>query len=129
VRHEQQQEGNIIIIIIIIIAVIAAAIAIPAGVYAASPLFINTMIDEPLPVAAGEDNVTEDNSMADKTGNSMMEKSLSGNFVGVGDGIHNAEGVVKVIPLDGSNNNNNILRLGDLLQVDKRAGPVRVPVD
>jgi flagellar basal body-associated protein FliL len=48
VRHEQQQEGNIIIIIIIIIAVIAAAIAIPAGVYAASPLFINTMIDEPL---------------------------------------------------------------------------------
>lgn len=125
-RHEQQQEGNIIIIII---AVIAAAIAIPAGVYAASPLFINTMIDEPLPVAAGEDNVTEDNSMADKTGNSMMEKSLSGNFVGVGDGIHNAEGVAKVIPLDGSNNNNNILRLGDLLQVDKRAGPVRVPVD
>jgi hypothetical protein len=88
------------------------------------------MIDEPLPVAAGEDNVTEDNSVADKTGDSMMEKSLSGNFVGVGDGIHNAEGVAKVIPLDGSNNNNNnILRLGDLLQVDKRAGPVRVPVD
>lgn len=123
-RHEQQQEGNIIII-----AVIAAAIAIPARVYAASPLFINTMIDEQLPVAAGEDNVTEDNSMADKTGDSMMEKSLSGNFVGVGDGIHNAEGVAKVIPLDGSNNNNNILRLGDLIQVDKRAGPVRVPVD
>jgi hypothetical protein len=67
-------------------------------------------------------------SMADKTGDSMMEKSLSGNFVGVGDGIHNAEGVAKVIPLDGSNND-NILRLGDLLQVDKRAGPVRVPVD
>lgn len=122
-RHEQQQEGNIIIII----AVIAAAIAIPAGIYAASPLFINTMIDEQLPVAAGEDNVTEDNSMADKTGDSMMEKSLSGSFVGVGDGIHNAEGVAKVIPLDGSNN--NILRLEDLLQVDKRAGPVRVPVD
>lgn len=105
-----------------------APIAIPAGMYAASPLFINTMIDEQLSVAAGEDNVTEDNSMADKTGDSMMEKSLSGNFVGVGDGIHNAEGVAKVIPLDGSNNN-NILRLGDLLQVDKRAGPVRVPVD
>jgi hypothetical protein len=74
--------------------------------------------------------VTEDNSMADKTGDSMMEKSLSGNFVGVGDGIHNAEGVAKVIPLDGSNNNNNnILRLGDLLQVDKRAGTVLVRVD
>ena len=39
-RHEQQQEGNIRII-----AVIAAEIAIPAGVYAASPLFINTMIN------------------------------------------------------------------------------------
>jgi hypothetical protein len=123
VRHEQQQEGKIIII-----TVIAAAIAIPAGIYAASPLFINTMIDEQLPIAAGEDNVTEENSMADKTGDSMMEKSLSGNFVGVCDGIHNAEGVAKVIPLDGSNNN-NILRLEDLLQVDKRAGPVRVPVD
>jgi hypothetical protein len=71
VRHEQQEEGNIIIII----AVIVAAIAIPAGIYAASPLFINTMIDEQLPVAAGEDNVTEDNSMTDKTSDSMMEKS------------------------------------------------------
>ena len=59
----------------------------------------------------------------------MMEKSLSGNFVGVGDGIHNAEGLAKVIPLDGSNYNDNILRLGDLLQVDERAGPVRIPVD
>lgn len=124
-RHEQQQEGNIIIII----SVVAAEIAMPAGVYAASPLFINTMIDKLLPVAAGEDNVTEDNSMADKTGDSMMEKFLSGNFVGVGDGIHNAEAVAKVIPLDGSNNNDNILRLGDLLQVDERAGPVRIPVD
>jgi hypothetical protein len=37
----------------IIIAVIVAAIAIPAGVYASSPLFINTMIDEPPPVATG----------------------------------------------------------------------------
>jgi hypothetical protein len=68
----------------------------------------------------------EDNSMADKTGDSMMEKSLSRNFVGVGDRIHNAEGVAKVIPLDGSSSDNNILRLENLLQVDKRAGPVCV---
>ncbi len=65
--------------------------------------------------------------MADKTGDSMMEKSLSGNFVEVGDGTHHAEAVAKVTPLDGSNN--NILKLRDLLQVDERAGPVRIPVD
>ena len=84
----------------IIIAIIAAAIAIPAGVYAASPLFINTTIDEPAPVAGEQ---MEDSMMDDKM-------SLSGSFVGVNDGIHNAKGAAKVVALEGGG---NVLRLED----------------
>jgi hypothetical protein len=115
----------------IIVAIIVAAIAVPAGVYAASPLLVNTAIDEPLPVADDKimkDKSMEDAAMADKDGDSMMEKDedgmmagkgedammekeLAGNFAGAGDGIHNAEGAAKVIYLeDGS----DVLRLEDL---------------
>jgi hypothetical protein len=106
----------------IIVAIIVAAIAVPAGVYAASPLFINTTIDEPLPVAddksmqdaamVDRDDAMmekEDGMMADKGEGTMME-GLSGSFAGAGDGIHNAEGVARVIHLDGS----DVLRLEDL---------------
>ena len=48
----------------IIVAIIIAAMAIPVGVYATSPLFTNTMIDEPAPVA---DNMIEDTSMEEAT--------------------------------------------------------------
>jgi hypothetical protein len=115
-----------------LIGVIVAAVVIPAGVYAISPLFINTTIDEPLPIVRdnkpmiketmSEDSmVVKDNdkmmkadAMEDKKAieDSMSEEpvmtSLSGNFVGVGDGIHDAQGKAKVISLeDGS----NVLRL------------------
>jgi hypothetical protein len=36
---------------LIIITLIIAAIIIPIGVYTASPLFTNTIVDEPLPIA------------------------------------------------------------------------------
>jgi hypothetical protein len=109
----------------IIVAIIVAAIAVPAGVYAASPLFISTTIDEPLPVANDkmmEDKPMEDAAMADKD-DAMMEKEdsmmadkgedammqeLSGNFAGAGDGFHNAEGEAKVIYLE---DGNDVLRL------------------
>ncbi|MGI0082571.1 MAG: DM13 domain-containing protein, partial [Nitrosopumilaceae archaeon] len=93
----------------ILIAVAVAVVLIPAGVYALSPLFRNTTIDEPLPMA--KDTATEmmkkDDSMTKEKTETMMEKkamvSLTGNFVGVGDGIHNAEGVTKIVSLeDGS---------------------------
>ncbi|AFU58255.1 DM13 domain-containing protein [Candidatus Nitrososphaera gargensis Ga9.2] len=49
--------------------------------------------------------------MAGMGQDAMIEKELADNFVGVNDGIHNAEGVAKVIYLeDGS----NVLRLEDL---------------
>ena len=45
------------------------------------------------------------------TANTRQDTVRTGSFVGVGDGIHNAEGIAKVIPLeDGS----NILRLENL---------------
>ena len=110
-----------------IVAIIVAAIAVPAGVYAASPLFINTTIDEPLPVAGDkmmEDKPMEDAAMADKNDDAMMEKDgdsmmnedsmiekeLAGSFAGAGDGVHNAEGVAMVIYLEDAS---DVLRLED----------------
>ena len=111
----------------IIVAIIVAAITVPAGVYAAFPLFINTTINEAAP-AAGDDNKPagdaamtdknddammekEDNMMADNGEGAMTEKGLAGSFAGAGDGIHNAEGAAKVIRVaDGS----NVLRLENL---------------
>ncbi|MBM2853048.1 MAG: hypothetical protein HW420_1595 [Candidatus Nitrosotenuis sp.] len=60
-----------------IITVVVLAALIPAVVYAASPLFFNRTINEEIPVA--------------KTGTSTETQNVvamvSGNFVGVGDGI------------------------------------------
>lgn len=88
----------------VIVGIIAAAIIIPAAAYAASPLFINTRVDEPLPV-----NTTQDSGSDKPTGDAMLEEAFAGTFVGVGDGIHNAQGSAKVIVVDGK----NILRLED----------------
>jgi hypothetical protein len=61
----------------IIIAIIAAAIAVPTAVYAASPLFISTTIDEPVPEGAQDAMMEKDEgaAMEDKTGDAMMDKS------------------------------------------------------
>jgi hypothetical protein len=41
----------------IIIGIIIAAVAVPLGIYTASPLFINTEINKPLPtVSKGNNN-------------------------------------------------------------------------
>ena len=56
----------------------------------------------------------EDDKMMMEDDKMMMEKmipvSYSGSFVGVGDGIHDAEGVTYTIPLE---NGDNVLRLED----------------
>ncbi len=107
----------------IIAAIIVAAVAVPAVVYAASPFFTNTTVDEPAPVITTDDDVTnqggsmeeKDEGMTDSGGSmtedepAMAEKEISGNFAGVGDGIHDASGIAKVIPVDGS----SVLRLED----------------
>lgn len=110
----------------VIVAIIVAAIVVPVGVYAASPLFINTTIDEPLPVTNDkmmedktDDMMTESSdTMMEKEEDSimtgedaMMENELSGGFVGAGDGIHNAAGKARVVHFeDGS----DVLRLENL---------------
>jgi hypothetical protein len=126
----------------IIIVIIIAAIAIPVGIYTASPLFINTTVNEPLPttsssvtdlqkfqefmsmnneqerVEKGQQMATEEKNAIlrgaaqtnDNTINENMTEAVAttsgntslaiGEFVGINDGIHNAEGMAKVIPLD-----------------------------
>lgn len=149
--------------ILIIISIVIAAIVIPFGIYAISPLFTSNTVNEPLPTtAAGVNKNTalhdyqrfvsmndQDRSNAAKQmsqreknivmiGASQINKTinesaittdtikqrqqqqqqksnattarsiLTGSFIGAGDGFHNAEGLVRVIPLeDGS----TILRL------------------
>jgi hypothetical protein len=138
---------------------ITTAIVIIIGVgtyYLASPLFISTEVNEPLPTSAVESEVyqkfitmSEEEKLdtakqmspeereeimttASKINNSVNESMdqipqqqqqtqntiitastlRTGSFVGVGDGIHNAEGEAKVIPFQ--NENSNILRLENL---------------
>ncbi len=125
---------------IIVVIIIAAAIAIPVGIYTVSPLFINTIINEPLPTSSvtelqkfqefmsmnseqervekGQQMTTEEKNAilrgaAQTNGNTVNENMteaaattlgqtslLMGKFIGVNDGIHNAEGLAKVIRLD-----------------------------
>src|SRR5688572_14615894 len=123
----------------IIVVIIIAAIAIPVGIYTVSPLFINNIVDEPLPTSSDADlqkfqefmsmnselervekgqhmSAEEKNTIlrgaAQTNGNTVNQNmtdasstlaytpSLIGNFIGVNDGIHNAEGLAKVIQLD-----------------------------
>jgi len=146
---------------------IIGAIIIIIGVsafYLASPLFISTEIDEPLPegaevpapppsnqfqefmamseeerIEAGNQmdeqeknqimlefarmNTSIDESMAQinqsiseqqisQIGNETRDLLLTGSFVGVGDGIHDAQGIAKVIPIEGGG---DVLRLEDLV--------------
>jgi hypothetical protein len=141
---------------------VIAAVVIIVGVgayYLASPLFISTEVDEPLPTSAVESEAyqkfvsmneeekmqaaknisseerdqimataaTVNNSINESMNQVQQQKPAqntaattttainalrSGFFVGVGDGIHNAEGIAKVISLqDGTS---SILRLENL---------------
>ncbi|MCV0401736.1 MAG: DM13 domain-containing protein [Nitrosopumilus sp.] len=98
-----------------LIAIIAIAIVGVASAFAISPYFTESTIDEELPagsiVQPMMEDVMEDKMMEDVMEDKMMETihmSYSGTFIGVGDGIHDAQGNVYTIPLeDGS----NVLRL------------------
>ena len=82
----------------IIISIIIAIIAIPIGVYTISPLFIESSINEDLPL-----------SMQTNDEQRVMTLS-SGRFVGVDDGIHDAQGVALIVPLE---DGNKLLRFED----------------
>jgi hypothetical protein len=136
--------------------VVAIVITVGAGIYyLASPLFISTQVNEPLPTSAVESEsyqrfismnenekmqaakqmssqeIDEIMSSAARVNNSINEpmnqtrqpqqRTLNttttssvlrtGSFIGVGDGIHNAEGTARVIPLE---DGTNVLRLENL---------------
>jgi len=96
----------------VVIAIIAAAVIVPGAVYAVSPYFTETTIDEPSPVATSgdsnaqesmekDDAMMEDDVMMEKDDDAMMDdamtKELSGGFQSAGDGIHNASGKATVL--------------------------------
>jgi Electron transfer DM13 len=71
----------------------------------ASAIRVNNSIDEPM------DGVQHQQ----QTQNASTVNALrTGSFVGVGDGIHNAEGIAKVIPLQEDGTSSSILRLENL---------------
>ncbi len=78
----------------IIIGVMIALI-IPIAIYTASPLFFDVVIDEPLPEITN--TVTSDDTTTSAI--DMPQIIASGQFVGVNDGIHNAEGQAKILNL------------------------------
>ena len=84
----------------ILIIIIAIGVIIPVGVYAMSPLFINTTVDEALPT--NQNHQAEKAAMAEKA---ATTNSPSGTFTG---GVHTVEGMAKVINLD---DGSKILRL------------------
>ena len=118
-----------------LLAIIAVIVVGTVSVFAVSPYFTETTVDEAIPTGAitepkmedmdammikddstmmedkmmEEETMMEDKMMEEET---MMEETVSisytGTFIGVGDGIHDAQGDAYTIPLeDGS----NVLRL------------------
>ena len=97
---------------------IAITVVIVGGIsaYAVSPYFTESTIDEALPSGAiiptkSSDTMMEEEMMED----TMMEEEMrqtpityAGTFVGVGDGIHDAQGETYTISLD---DGSNVLRL------------------
>jgi hypothetical protein len=128
-----------------VIGVIIAAIVIPFAIYTVSPLFVGTVIDEPIPVSASsefqkfmnlseegriqaaanmtreeagmigvmaaKDNYTVNENMSALITPQSTNNTLTGAFVGIGDGFHNVEGEAKVILLGSGA---EILRLENL---------------
>ena len=92
------------LIIVALVAIIGIGVA-----YAISPYFTSSTINEALPNSAIPLKIEDTTMMKDE---SMMKdmkiQTYVGTFVGVGDGIHDAQGMVRTIPL---NDGNNVLRL------------------
>jgi hypothetical protein len=70
---------------------------------------MNTSIDESM---SQINQSLSSQQQPSQTGNETSNLLLTGSFVGVGDGIHDAQGIVKVIPIE---DGGDILRLEDLV--------------
>jgi len=74
----------------------------------------SSIVFEIFAFAQGAENATIEGNVTSTASNNSSttdRKSITGTFVGAGDGIHNAEGVAKVITLQ---DGNRVLRLEDL---------------
>ena len=94
-----------------ILIVIAVAIVGGISAYAVSPYFTESTIDEALPSGAIISTKSSDTMMDDTMMDEKMEQSpitYAGSFVGVGDGIHDAQGQAYTISLD---DGTDVLRL------------------
>ena len=80
---------------LVVIPIIVAIVAI-ATYPLYSPLFVNAVVDEPLP----EMMTTSEPTII-----------WTGNFVGVGDGIHDAAGIAKVLSVNDGQSMHKLLRL------------------
>ena len=75
-----------------LIPLVFVALVASAGIWAISPYFTNSIIDEALPTAGAEPPMMKEEMT-----------SNSGKFIGVGDGIHDAQGDAMILTLeDGS---------------------------
>jgi len=72
-----------------LIPIVFAIFVASAAIWTIGPYFTDVTIDEPIPTAAAESAMTMDE----------MKKSF-GQFVGAGDGIHDAKGDAFVLSLD-----------------------------
>ena len=92
--------------------IIAAAVIVGfIATFAISPYFTESQVNEALPTGAIIPTMMEETMMEE----TMMEETMmeetkyyNGVFVGVGDGIHDAQGDAYTIPLE---NGSNVLRL------------------
>lgn len=76
----------------ILVGIILGAI-IPIAVYVGSPLFFDVTTDEPLPNTIGV-------MFVNGTSTTEIPQTIaSGQFTGVNDGIHNAEGMARIVRL------------------------------
>ena len=69
---------------------------------------VNNSIDEPMDQVLEQQQPQQNTTSTTNTEQNILR---TGSFVGVGDGIHNAEGIAKVVPLQGGS---NVLRLENL---------------
>lgn len=90
--------------------IVAVAVAVGAGaLYAASPYFTETTVEEAIPDVIMMDMQT------DVPMEAVPMVSLAGTFVGVGDGIHDAGGTAKVLERAGGG---QVLRLEDFFSTN-----------
>ncbi len=92
------------LIIVALVAIIGIGVA-----YAISPYFASSTVNEVLPNSAIPLKMEDTTIMKDEPiMEDMQMQTYAGTFVGVGDGIHDAQGMVRTIPL---NDGTNVLRL------------------